>query len=207
MLTIPVHEFSHAFVAVKCGDDTPKYSGRYTLNPLKHFDPMGLLMMVLVRFGWAKPVPINPYNFKNRRRGVLLVSIAGPLSNLLIAFIAYPLLLLSVLYLPDLLLFDDFIRVFFSVTVGLNVSLFLFNLLPIFPLDGFHILETCFKRDNTFLQFLRQYGSFILLGLILIGLLADTFYLLAYVDVIGMYLNTCGNFIIRIFSKFWGIFF
>ncbi len=207
MLTIPVHEFAHAFVAVKCGDDTPKYSGRYTLNPLKHFDPVGLIMMALVRFGWAKPVPINPNNFKSQRRGVLLVSIAGPLSNLLIAFFTYPILLLSIRFLPDLLLFDDFIRIFFSVTIGLNVSLFLFNLLPIFPLDGFHILEACFKRDNSFLRFLRQYGSFILLGLILIGILADSFYLLGYVDILGFYLNTCGNLIFRVFAAFWGIFF
>jgi len=207
MLTIPVHEFAHAFVAVKCGDNTPKYSGRYTLNPLKHFDPLGLLMMALVRFGWAKPVPINPANFKNQRRGVLLVSVAGPLSNLFVAFISYPLFLLSVLFLPDIMLFDDLIRTFFSVMVGLNVSLFLFNLLPIFPLDGFHILETCFKRDNAFLRFLRQYGSYILLGLILIGIFADSFSVLNYVDLLGLYLNTCGNFIFRILIAFWGIFF
>jgi len=207
MLTIPVHEFAHAFVAVKCGENTPKYSGRYTLNPLKHFDPLGLLMMALVRFGWAKPVPINPANFKNQRRGVLLVSVAGPLSNLFVAFISYPLFLLSVLFLPDIMLFDDLIRTFFSVMVGLNVSLFLFNLLPIFPLDGFHILETCFKRDNAFLRFLRQYGSYILLGLILIGIFADSFSVLNYVDLLGLYLNTCGNFIFRILIAFWGIFF
>ena len=207
MLTIPVHEFAHAFVAVKCGDNTPKYSGRYTLNPLRHFDPLGLLMMALVRFGWAKPVPINPGNFKRQRSGVLFVSLAGPISNLLIAFISYPLYVLSVLFLPDILLFDNFICIFFSVMTGLNVSLFLFNLLPIFPLDGFHILETCFKRDNSFLRFLRQYGSYLLLGLILIGILADSFYLLNYVDVLGMYLNFCGNFIFRIFAAFWGIFF
>ncbi len=207
MLTIPVHEFAHAFVAVKCGDNTPKYSGRYTLNPLKHFDPLGLVMMALVRFGWAKPVPINPGNFKHQRRGVLFVSLAGPLSNLIIAFIAYPLLLLSLLFLPDIMLFDDFICIFFSVMASLNISLFLFNLLPIFPLDGFHILETFFKRDNAFLRFVRQYGSYILLGLILIGILADSFYLLNYVDLLGMYLNVCGNFIFRIFAAFWGIFF
>ncbi len=207
MLTIPVHEFSHAFVAVKCGDNTPKFSGRYTLNPLKHFDLVGLIMMALVRFGWAKPVPINPYNFKKRRLGVFLTSIAGPLSNLVIAFVCMPLYLLAARFLPNMLLFDEFIILFFNAMVWLNISLFLFNLLPIFPLDGFHIMEVCFKRDNSFLQFLRQYGSFLLLGLILIGILAENFYMFAYLDILGIYISNCGNWIFRAFSAFWGIFF
>ena len=72
LIILPLHEFAHAFAAVKCGDDTPKFAGRYTLNPFAHFDPIGLVMMILIRFGWAKPVPVNPDNFRNRKSGYLI---------------------------------------------------------------------------------------------------------------------------------------
>jgi len=87
ILVLPVHEFAHAFAAVKAGDPTPKLAGRYTINPLKHFDLVGLLMLILVRFGWAKPVPVNPYNFSKPRRDYFLVSIAGILANFIMAFV------------------------------------------------------------------------------------------------------------------------
>src|SRR3989344_5157513 len=87
LIVITVHEFSHALVADRLGDPTPRLAGRLTLNPVAHIDPIGLLMLILVRFGWAKPVPINPYNFKNPRQGSLLVSLAGPGSNFILAWI------------------------------------------------------------------------------------------------------------------------
>ena len=140
LVVLPVHEFAHAFAAVKAGDDTPKYAGRYTVNPFAHFDITGLLMMAVVGFGWAKPVPVNPNNFRNYKSGMFWVSVAGVLSNLAMAFVSYPLLLLSY-KLPDILLFDEFIQYFLSFMVKFNVSLFLFNLLPVFPLDGFRVVE------------------------------------------------------------------
>ncbi len=90
LIVMPAHEFAHAFVAYKCGDYTPKARGRLTLNPFAHFDVLGLIMLMVARFGWAKPVPINPYNFKHYKRDYFLVSIAGVTMNLILAFFFYP---------------------------------------------------------------------------------------------------------------------
>lgn len=91
LIVLPMHEFAHAFAAVKCGDETPRVYGRYTLNPFKHFDLFGLISLLIVHFGWAKPVPINPVNFKHYRRDYFWVSVAGVLANLIGSFLFYPL--------------------------------------------------------------------------------------------------------------------
>ena len=91
LIVLPMHEFAHAFAAVKCGDETPRVYGRYTLNPFKHFDLFGLISLLIVHFGWAKPVPINPVNFKHYRRDYFWVSVAGVLANLIGSFVFYPL--------------------------------------------------------------------------------------------------------------------
>ena len=111
LIVLPVHEFAHAFVAHKCGDLTPKINGRLTLNPMAHFDTYGLVALLLVRFGWGKPVPVNPNNFRNRKVGCILVSISGVVANFLLAFLVYP-LLFSLIYFvkipnfrPNLLVF------------------------------------------------------------------------------------------------------
>jgi len=139
LLAISIHEFSHGFVAVKLGDDTPLLQGRLTLNPLKHIDPLGFLCLFLVGFGWAKPVMINSRNFKNPRRDDLLVSIAGPLSNFITAFIFVGLMKLADMFLPDTQL-TQIIWIVLRGTVTINLVLMVFNLLPIPPLDGHHIL-------------------------------------------------------------------
>lgn len=139
LLAISIHEFSHGFVAVKLGDNTPKIQGRMTLNPLKHIDPLGFMCLLLVGFGWAKPVMIDSRNFKNPRRDDLLVSIAGPISNFIMAFIFVIIMKISDMFLPV----TDMTQVIWSVlagTVSINLVLMVFNLLPIPPLDGHHIL-------------------------------------------------------------------
>ena len=139
LLAISIHEFSHGFIAVKLGDDTPRIQGRMTLNPLKHIDPLGFLCLLLVGFGWAKPVMINPRNFKNPRKDDFLVSIAGPVSNFIMAFIFVVIMKLVDMFLPV----TDMTQVIWSVlagTVQINLVLMVFNLLPIPPLDGHHIL-------------------------------------------------------------------
>ena len=141
-IAISVHEYCHGYVAYKMGDGTAKMQGRLTLNPLAHIDIIGALCMVLFGFGWAKAVPINPYNFKDRKKGLVLVSLAGPLSNFLIAFIG------AVLYgLFSLMHFGSFSGVFSQVFYGLmhqlivlNVCFGVFNLIPIPPLDGSKIV-------------------------------------------------------------------
>lgn len=127
------HEYSHAWTATKLGDLTSKVNGRLTLNPLKHIDPLGALCMVLLKFGWSKPVPINEYNFENRTRDTALVSIAGPLSNIV--------LLLGVSLLNYLFKPTGALAVFFLTFAMVNIVLAIFNLLPIPPLDGHKIVR------------------------------------------------------------------
>ncbi len=141
--TMPIHEYAHAFVATKLGDKTAKLSGRLTLNPLAHIDIMGALMILLFGFGYAKPVPVNPRNFKDVKKGMALTAVAGPISNLVMAAIS---LLISnlaciVYYKTNGSLVADISLTFFFYAASINVYLAVFNLLPIPPLDGSRILS------------------------------------------------------------------
>lgn len=138
LISFPIHELSHALVAYKLGDNTAKHAGRLTLNPLKHLDPFGTILLLIVGFGWAKPVPINPLNFKNRREGMALTAIAGPVSNLLLAIIS--LLLFKYLETSNNSAVYIYFMTFLSYMVYINVMLAIFNLIPINPLDGSRIL-------------------------------------------------------------------
>lgn len=156
VLTIPAiligftfHEYAHALVADKLGDKTPRFQGRLTLNPFAHIDPIGFIMILLFGFGWAKPVQVNSRAFKNYYKDDLKVTIAGPIANLLVAFTAsiiYGLLLKFhyYLYIPRL---SQIIGSLFTLIIFINVNLFLFNLLPLPGLDGFHILGDLFPRS------------------------------------------------------------
>lgn len=138
---LPVHEFAHAWVAHKMGDDTAKYQGRLTLNPMAHLDLVGTLMLLLAGVGWARPVPINPRNFKNPKLGMALSSLAGPLSNILLALvfmIAYKALVLVGLFTSATALFT--LATILSIMASTNVYLAVFNLLPLPPLDGSRVL-------------------------------------------------------------------
>ncbi|MFS0821291.1 site-2 protease family protein [Bacillus sp. 1P02SD] len=144
LVAFTVHEFSHAYVAYKFGDDTAKRQGRLTLNPIAHLDPFGTILIFLAGFGWARPVPVNRFYFKKPRLAGILVSVAGPLSNLVVA--ALGLLIYIILIrvgvfaaIPETV-GDGFER-FFNLFVRLNIMLFLFNLLPFPPLDGYRIIE------------------------------------------------------------------
>ena len=141
LLGLSLHEFAHAYAAVKLGDDTPKYQGRLTTNPMAHIDPIGLIFLLIIGFGWAKPVEVNELNFKNRRRDDIIVSLAGPLMNLFLAC-AFLLLMKALYFVPETILPENLyitIMDVFDYTVWINVVLFVFNLLPVPPLDGSHI--------------------------------------------------------------------
>ena len=138
IIAMVVHEYSHARVAYALGDYTPRLQGRLTLNPVAHVDPIGLLMLFIVHFGWAKPVQINPMNFSNPRRDDILVSLAGPASNLITAFIA--LIILVLLIKLDFPLSEGLLTVF-NLIIVYNINFAIFNMLPIPPLDGSHILR------------------------------------------------------------------
>ena len=132
-VAISVHEFGHAYVAHLLGDDTAKMSGRMTLDPVKHVDPIGLVMLIIARIGWAKPVPINPNNFKNYKIGNLIVSLAGPLFNVITAIISINLMRFANLEALQLILAG-----IFNYCIGFAA----FNLLPIPPLDGWGVIST-----------------------------------------------------------------
>jgi len=158
LIAFPVHELSHALVAQKLGDPTAKNMGRLTLNPIKHLDPIGTVCLILTGFGWAKPVPINPFNFKNRKGGMALTALAGPLSNLVLGFIS----LFLLLKLPLPVIAANLL--YFSAVI--NISLCIFNIIPVNPLDGSRILA--FFLPDRIEAFLYRYERFIMIGLFLL---------------------------------------
>lgn len=160
LIALPIHEFAHAFVAVKLGDPTPRYQGRYTLNPVAHIDPLGALLIFMVGFGWAKPVQWNPNNITvDHRVGSILVSIAGPLSNLALAAIS----ILLIRFVEAFSLAPDMQQTVFYVLLSfaqINVLLFVFNFLPVPPLDGSHVLFALLPAGNRQVYFmLAQFGT------------------------------------------------
>jgi Zn-dependent protease len=162
LVAITIHEFSHALAADRLGDPTPRLEGRLTLNPLAHLDPIGTLMLLIARFGWGKPVPIDPYNLQNPRRDAAIISLAGPGSNFILAIILSIILRLSLLSSFGLLAIS-----LLTPIIVLNVYLGLFNLLPVAPLDGFKIVLGFLPHDLA-LQWeeLESYGLIFLLFLI-----------------------------------------
>lgn len=160
IVSLTVHEFAHGLVSYIQGDKTPGSYGRLTLNPIAHIDPIGLAALFLFRFGWAKPVPINPKYYKNRRLGIILTSFAGPISNLLLLFIAT---LLLIKINPQ----NDIIVYFFQELIFINASLAVFNMLPIPPLDGSKIFGELFGgRVAEFIYRIERKGTLVLILLI-----------------------------------------
>jgi len=158
------HEFAHAYVANLLGDDTAKLRGRMTLDPMAHIDPIGIIMLIIFRFGWAKPVPINPYNFKNRKKGTILVSLAGPVMNFFIAFITL-LIYMTIYYrlgFMNKIIENILINIYF-----INIGLGIFNLIPLPPLDGSKILAG-FLPNKVEYNFFRYEQYFYILLILLI---------------------------------------
>lgn len=171
-MAVVIHEFAHGWVAYKLGDPTAKYAGRLTLNPLAHIDPIGTVLLPLmltfmrapIIFGWAKPVPINFWNFKHPRRDMILVGLSGPLSNILLAFLTSLIIKMA--------LFSTFITQILGLFVIINLFLAVFNLIPVPPLDGSRVLMGLLPRNLTYLiANFEQFGMLILIVLIWLGLL------------------------------------
>ncbi len=162
------HEFSHGYIAYKLGDHTAARNGRLTLNPLAHLDPIGSLMILFVGFGWAKPVPVNPVNFANPRLDMMKVAFAGPASNLLLAFTGG--LMMRLVNIVGLLQSEMFIQTLYFF-IFINISLAVFNMIPVAPLDGSQIFGNMISKNNPELAWkLQMHGPKILMGIILIGM-------------------------------------
>ena len=177
VVVLTLHEFSHAFVAYKCGDPTPKWTKRLSLNPARHLDLVGLICFTFVGFGWAKPVEVNPNNFKKYRLGMGLTASAGVIMNYVMAFLIFPLwqVILVYYYAPVGGYFAMFLCDFAEMLFTYSLCFCVFNLLPLFPLDGFRILDALNKRRGKIYRFLQQYGQIILLGLIVESFICNLF--------------------------------
>ncbi len=174
LIVITVHEFAHARMAYHFGDATAQRQGRMNLNPINHLDPIGSLMILLVGFGWAKPVPINPINFNEYRSGLRWVSFAGPMANLIMGF--FSLLLFRMLVGAGLIeTFGTGLPfMFFQQLIMINIYLALFNLIPIPPLDGSKILMSFLSDANLSIYYqIERYAPLILIGLIITGILGQ----------------------------------
>lgn len=187
IICLSIHEFAHAYVASRLGDDTARLLGRVTLNPLAHLDTFGTLFLLFAGFGWGKPVPFNPYNLKNPKRDSALIALAGPVSNFILAIIFTILLRLvifvisnssysSILYgqvASDISLFSSFLSLlitFFVTVIGYNLVLGIFNLIPIHPLDGFKIVNGLLPHNlsEQWIQ-MAPYGIYFLMLLVFTG--------------------------------------
>lgn len=198
VIAFTLHEFAHAFVAYKFGDMTAKKQGRLTLNPLQHLDPFGTILLLIAGFGWARPVPVNRFFFKKPRLAGILVSAAGPLSNLLLACLGF--IIGYGLNRYGLIGSDNFYN-FLDIFIRLNIVLFIFNLLPLPPLDGYRIIEDLAPNDlRAKMTQYEQYGILIFLILVLIPPLYSVTIQPIFGLVIPWVWNVLSNF-------FYGLFF
>lgn len=168
LIGLTVHEYCHALVAHMCGDSTSKDQGRVTLNPLKHIDPLGFIMLLVAGFGWAKPVQFNEMNLRNPKYDVIKIALAGPLSNAVIAMILSVIFSVLTSFLPAYS--SSTMQVaseVFLYAIYINWGLFIFNLIPLPPLDGSHLLFSQLRRFPALYDGLYKYGSFFLFGLII----------------------------------------
>lgn len=204
MLAIIVHEFAHGYVAKLNGDRTAEFSGRLTFNPAKHFDVFGVLMFLLIGFGWARPVPVDVRNFRNAKKGMVTVSLAGVGANLILAFLSAVVLSLIIAITNNLSIIEGSIlhMIFFLISTFLLFSIFIsvilitFNLLPIFPLDGFRLVEALTKPNNRYVVFMRRNGLYVLIGLLIFGNFLG--YISPLLNPLGMYLEYTRNLLFRL---------
>jgi Zn-dependent protease len=190
LFALTIHEYAHGWVADKLGDPTARYAGRLTLNPLSHLDPLGTMMLFLVHFGWAKPVPVDPGFFKNPKRDMMWVSLAGPAANILSALVLGWMIRLLV----GIGVHVGIFLVILQYGVMINIVLAVFNLIPIPPLDGSKILMGLLPPEQAFrFQQLERKGPLILLGILLLN---------HWIPILSMTIGSAVRFLSRIFIGF-----
>ena len=206
---IILHENAHGIVALWCGDETAKLQGRISLNPAKHFDIFGFIMFIVIGFGWARPVPVNPNNYKHRKLDSVLVALAGVFTNVVLAFICCGLLAAFFAILKDvnevntsMYYFLYFVEYLFFYGAVINLTLLAFNILPIYPLDGFRVIEAL-APNSVYVTFMRKYGTYILLGLIILSYALS--YVSPYLNVFSLYINAVVKGILNPMFKIFGV--
>ena len=200
LISLTFHEWAHSFVAYKCGDLTPKLAGRLSLNPARHLDFWGFLCFMLAGIGWAKPVPINPTNFKKYRKGIAKVSIAGVSANFILVIISSFMYCLLYKLVGNINAVVDFLTLFFALMMEINAFLMVFNLLPIFPLDGFNFISSFLPSNSKFIDFNVRNGYKIFLWIIVADLLIE---LLLGISLISFILGNLSYLIYRPFELLW----
>lgn len=201
IISLSLHEWAHCFVAHKQGDLTPKMAGRLTLNPLEHIDPMGFVMFLCIGIGWGKPAPINPNNFKKYRSGIAKVSLAGVAANFVLCVIGSFLYMLSLNLIGDN---QDLIVIIFEWLMFANACLMVFNLLPIYPLDGFNFISSFLRGDNKFVQANIRNSGRILIIVLFVDLFLEWF--VGY-SIIGFIISWLASWIYSPFCWLWGLMF
>lgn len=192
-VSLSIHEFAHALAAYKMGDPTPKAHGRLTLNPFKHIDPIGFITFLFMWVGWAKPVPINPLNFKKYRKGIRIVSISGILANFLLGLLAAVIMMILSATKVTMPIEIGFV-VSYTLTAFMvvNGALALFNFIPLVPLDGYNFVTSFMKTENKFIKFNLKHGAKILLGMIIVNILLDVMF---SINILEIYLNLIFNYV------------
>lgn len=210
LVAIVGHEMAHGFAAYWSGDKTAKFMGRLSINPIKHLDPIGFGMMVLVGFGWAKPVPIDPRNFKNYKKGMVFTALAGVTFNFIVAFISALCLAIFTKVTANVVLGDNaltyfllFISFLLQLSVTFNIVLMAFNLLPIYPLDGFRVIETLAKPNNKYVNFMYKHGSVVMLAILLISFVLGR--VIPALDILSNYINAVRTALVWLFDKIFGL--
>ncbi len=209
LFSISIHEYAHGWLAYKLGDPTAQYEGRLTLNPLKHFNLFGFIMMLVAGFGWATPVPVNPSNFKNPSRGMLFTAIAGPISNFLVAFISsffyiliYVLATIFEITSPVAIELLDNLLILLTNMMYLNIGLAVFNLIPIYPLDGSRVLS--YFMPQKYSDFMNRYGQYVQIAFLLLIFLPEY---IGLPDYIGMFVGFVQQGITDLFIELWALLF
>lgn len=196
VISFTVHEYSHAWMAQKLGDPTPREEGRLSLNPLRHFDVVGFIVLILLRYGWGKPVRVNPMYFKDPRKGMVYTAIAGPISNICLGVVSSLVLFFSTLYAWPIFFIN-----FFTYMVLINIGLAIFNLIPIAPLDGSRVVSYFSPRYATFMA---QHGNMV--HVIFIALLILPNYL-NIPDIFGFIIGGARMLITSLLMGLWSLIF
>ena len=189
------HEWGHAYAAYRLGDPTAKNLGRMTVNPIAHIDPIGFLLLLIVGFGWAKPVPVNPRNFSNYKRDDIIVSLSGVTMNLIIAIVFAFIFVLMI----KLQVTNEVLYTIISAFITINIGLMLFNIIPVPPLDGSHVFLSLFasKLSSKFLMFYQQYRYYLMLVVVIV---------LNRTGILEIAIGGIANLLVQLFGNILGIY-